>query len=59
VLYRLFEINRFELGSLSSLSLQSTDCEMTVHLKSMSASSPLYMGAAAERAPRMGVNGVS
>lgn len=45
------------LGSLSSAFLQSTDYDITVHRISMSASLPLYIGAFADRAAKIGVNG--
>ena len=46
-------------GSLSSAVLQSTDCSMILHLRSMSESIPLYTGEPADRAAKMGVKGRS
>ena len=57
VLYLDLGMN-FELsGSLSSSVLQSTDWEITVHLRSMSASFPLKIGELADKAASNGVNG--
>jgi len=59
VLYLDFGINLSLFGSLSSSVLQSTDCEITVHLRSMSETLPLYNGADADSAARTEVKGSS
>jgi hypothetical protein len=59
VLYLDFGTKLGLVLSFSSSVLQSTDYEMTVHLRSMSESFPLNMGADAESAASSGVNGRS